>query len=266
MERTHRTLRVHWGATGLAFGLWLLGAILWGRPWLSPVVALCVSALLATVAEVLLPLPLIRQVTALRRDGGLEALLLTPLSSGDIVDGFVIGTTKLLQRWRRCMLVLICVILAAALPVHRWNFASAFTYLAISGVLITWIASNPAPRLYGGFRISVFTGDPRSAHRKQGTWITQFAAGQIWNSLNLYRSLHGLGRLPDFPSGSTMELVITLGVIGILLMFTYGSWGSQPTVRQLAIDELRTLASQPLPSRKDPRLKKWVANKPVPAE
>ena len=266
MERNTRRLRLHWWVVGLAFGLWLLGAVMWGRPWLSPVVALSVSLLLATITEALVPLPLIDRVTALRRNGGLEMLLVTPLCSDAVVDGFALGTSHLLRRWKRRMACLIGIILFAGVLAHHWNPGSVFTYVVASAALLYWTATDPTSRLYGSFRIAAFTGDPRLAHLQQGTWIGQVAFGQLWNAFQFYRTLRGMGRLPDFPTGSTLELVITSAAVVTIIVFGAVARKQRESIRQIAIDELRRLASQPLPSRKDPRLKKWKVNLPVPTD
>jgi hypothetical protein len=70
-----------------------------------------------------------------------------------------------------------------------------------------------------------------------------------------FGSLGGFAR--SFPTGSTVEMVITLVIVFWLLIFMYAIGDSASAMAQPLISQLRSIAQEPLPERNDPRFREW---------
>jgi hypothetical protein len=66
-----------------------------------------------------------------------------------------------------------------------------------------------------------------------------------------------VGRTRTFPRGSTVEMVVMLGVVFWILLFMFANRKSSDSVAQSLVSQLRIIAQEPLPERNDPRFKQW---------
>jgi hypothetical protein len=105
-----------------------------------------------------------------------------------------------------------------------------------------WVAANCGRSVYGGFR-------------KGGSWNRIWTIYWFWMMARTFGALGGFARA--FPTGSTVEMVITLVIVFWLLIFMYAISESSPSMAQPLISQLRSIAQEPLPERNDPRFREW---------
>jgi len=65
------------------------------------------------------------------------------------------------------------------------------------------------------------------------------------------------GQARSFPSGSTVEMWVTLAVVFWVLLFMMAIRKSSDAMGQPLVSQIRWIAQEPLPERHDPRFKEW---------
>lgn len=261
--RNRQCLRLPYALLAGFVGCWIAGMLLWGKPWMASSLALAAMFLLAIVSNSLTGFLLIPHVARSRREGAFLDLLLTPLNPTQIVDGWVEGYAELVDPWRRVVAMVSAGLFVVALFSRSWSGGALISYLIIGGLLLRWTTESDN-RDFARFRVAYFTGNPVLAHlRSSGVWGWIV----VFQGINFYRVFQGLrsmGRPPEFPTGSALELTfVILGVLFIGGLIWAKSRTHENVIRRLAIEELRGLALEPLPSRQDPRLKRWKPDQPL---
>lgn len=264
ITRNRRRLRLPYALLAGFVGCWTAGALQWGKAWVASSVTLAVMLLLLVAASSLAPFLLISQVARSRREGTTSELLLTPLSAAQIADGWVEGYARLVRPWRRVVALVSTGLFLLALSGRTWNIGALVSYLVIGGVLLWWTQRDDGRGLYAGFRLAFFTGNSFLAHlRGSGMWGWVLVLNGF-HYYRLFQYLRNLGRPPEFPTGTALELTfVILGAFLLCCLAWAFAEARQNVVRDLAVSELRGLAVEPLPSRADPRLKRWRPDQPL---
>jgi hypothetical protein len=105
-----------------------------------------------------------------------------------------------------------------------------------------WVAANCGRSVFGGFR-------------KGGSWNRIWTIYWCWMMARTFGALGGFAR--SFPTGSTLEMVITLCIVFWLLILMYAIGDGNNSMAQPLVSQLRSIAQEPLPERNDPRFKEW---------
>ena len=74
----------------------------------------------------------------------------------------------------------------------------------------------------------------------------------MWSSLGAFAI-----KVRSFPTGSTGEMLVTVLVVFLLLLFSMTSAWVADSMTDPLVSQLRAIAQEPLPERNDPRFKLW---------
>lgn len=258
------TGRLWWPYVGLILVglLWLVAAVVWGRPWMASLMGLLLQLSLTLLVAALPELLLAARVARDRQSGAIEELLKTHLTPEQLVVGYVVGIRRLLWPFQLAASGLAGVFWVAGLLTRSWNPWALLSYLVLGGVLLRWMLDRGTRSLYQNFRLSFITGRAGSSLRRGATSI---AFANFYNLFNFYRLIQNIttaGKLAEFPTGHPIEITSVLfGGVVLLLILREGSKATSPA-RNLAIEEMRQIIQEaPIPDD-DPRLKRWDANMP----
>lgn len=262
LRREQSKLRWYRGLLLLLAMLWTAGILWWGKAWLHPIISLGLLLLLFMVTSTTETLLLIAGVGRLRRDGAFEELVVTPLHAAEIVDGFLNGYAGMFHPVRRWTLALAGAVFCGGLTARTWSLGALVSYAVLGGLLIASIRFSRANENFAAFRLALLTGSTALSYAKVGGLNWGLLAGQSFNLFRLFNYLRGMGSLPEFPSGSTLEVALVL--LGGLVVGLMAVGMRHPEGRHLAVDELRRLVSEPLARRRDPRFVRWKAREATP--
>jgi ABC-type Na+ efflux pump permease subunit len=257
--RDRRSVMLSWLAIGCIGFLWLLGWLAWPRLWLSPVNLYSTAFLLLVTTATLRDYAAARRLGEDRRDGALELLLTTSLTPEQIIDGQVHGSRIQFRPIRFGLLVLFTLFVVAGLLARHWNIAAVAVYLSIwvffylicfrrtqqSVIKSAWIALNsgrPALTITGATKKNPFS--------------------LFWILYNMRNITGGAGGgLSRFPSGSVVECCLVIGAAVVIAILWPISRLRRPVyfdeLRERFINEMRSIAQEPVPDPKDSRFKEW---------
>ena len=256
VQQDQRPVIQAWGFVAVICVLWLLGWCAWPRAWPSPLNFYTTALILLAGLDWSISLAASRRIAADRRDGSLELLLTTPLSPANILAGQQAAVAEQFRPVKLAVCGLFLAMLLGGFWARPWTWQGMVTYVALWSVFFfwcwrstrrsvpqaMWVAANCGRALYTGFR-------------QGGAWNRVWTFYWFWMVFRNFQSLGGLGR--SFPSGSTLEMGITLSVLTWLLLMLYAVNKSHPSMADLLVSQLRSIAQEPLPERNDPRFKEW---------
>jgi hypothetical protein len=248
-----------YGAIGLACLFWLLGWLTWPRAWPSTANFFITAMVLVAIVHGFRLFAAARRLGTDRREGMLELLLTTPLTTPEIVDGEVAALAEDFRPLQRLVCGLFVLMMAGGFLVRPWNVRAAITYVLVWGVLCAWCLTHPTGRVLKVMWAALNTGRPVHAvfHTNQNKWTWVWLC---WNAQNLIN--HGFGgKANGFPSGSVLEFVIVciIGVfVGVIYCFGDAKQrGIERETRRRLIMEMRLIAAEPLRDPNDPAFEKW---------
>lgn len=226
----------------------------WGTGWITPLKSLLIGCFLVSVQSSLVHYDLCHRIAKERRQGTLELLLTSPVSPEDIFRGQIEATR---HRFRKVLIFSLIVdvgLCALSLPKHSWNIHSCIVYAELWTFLLYWTMRVHRPRvLPAGFRAGLLTGNP----------LHTFAAGlrrQAWHYYifvgpsGFFAFFNLLGK---FPSGTLGETVlVSFGVFAIAVIAAAATQANPVAVPEW-MREFRTVASTPIPSTEDARVRDW---------
>ncbi len=291
-RRDPRGARVAAWIMGGIVASWLACGIAWPKGGFSTLVILTVLLLLCCLLGPLEAYSIARITARDRRSGAFELLLTTPLNPASILDGYKRGPIVRFRPLRRAVVGFAVMGLGIGLLTRPWNTAAVITYELLIGMGVVWALG--LRRDHAGansFRSAFVTGGAGAAlfgNRGTNSWGVFWTGFQLLRVANLLRGGAGLAQ---FPTGSTWEIILTSVAACIVALFAVahlpsmsanrrdftldeiprfsGSWGVGLMVgessRDVMLDEMRRLASEPISETADPRLKNWQPKEPFPA-
>jgi len=194
-----------------------------------------------------------------RRDSALELLLTTPLTAKELVDGQIEGVQRQFRPLRHFLLGLYVTMLVVGFLTRHWTLAAVFSYLLIWAICFLWALRNPKDSLAFVMWVVLNTGRPTFAllTKKMGwQWI--------WIFINIRSIGRVFGRVSEFPTGSSGELIMIGFFCIIIIVIGANRYSEHATMRDQLITGLRSIAQQPVPDPEDPRLKGWDMKQPLP--
>ncbi len=263
VEQDRRPVAVAWGIVGGVSCIWLAGWCAWPWVWPSPANFYLTAGLLITGMELVMAYAAAQRIGNDRRDGALELLLTTPMSTEEIVDGQCAALKRMFRPVRATVFGICVLMMLGGLLRGGWNTASLVSYVLIwcillgwclrsmdrSTALSMWIGANAARPAYAIFRF-----------RRQGPWYWVI---MVFNFRNIFRAF-GRGSGVHFPTGSPPELIF-VGLFSFVMLCVAATAQFSPNkMRQRLIAELRSIAREPLPATQDPRFKKWDVRQRLP--
>jgi hypothetical protein len=255
-QRDRRPVLQAWGFIASMCIFWVLGWCAWPRLWPSPLNFYTTAMLLLLGVGMLISYAAARRMTEDRRDGALELLLTTPLDPSEMLAGQRAALQEQFQpvKWGLCGLLLLMVL--AGFLTRSWSGFGTVSYLAVwcvffgwcwrsaqrSAPLAMWVAANCGRPFYWSFR-------------KGGLWNrawTIYWFGMVANSFGVFG-----GFAPSFPTGSIAEMVVTVFILFLVLLFMIQARNTPNAMVEPLVSQLRSIAQEPLPERNDPRFKEW---------
>jgi hypothetical protein len=151
---------------------------------------------------------------------------------------------------------LLVLMALAGLLTRGWTKQAVVSYLAVwcvffawcmrsaqrSAPLAMWVAANCGRPMFGLFR----TG---------GGWNRAWAVYWIVIMVNNVGAFGGRAR--SFPTGSTVEMLVTVAMFFWVLLFMAANRSSSNSMSKPLVSQMRLIAQEPLPDRNDPRFKAW---------
>lgn len=258
------TSRLRWAYIGLAIaaGLWCLAALAWGRAWMGSLMGLLIMLFVAFSGSSTAGFLLAAKVARERRNGAMEELLGTQITPEQLVDGHVLGVRRLVRPFQYAAAGFAGTVWLAGLFSRSWNPAALVSYLLIGGILLGFLLSQGTQQLYGTFRAAFVSGRAGAAMGR----ASGFAMANLYNVFNIYRLIRSIvtaGKLPEFPTGGTIETII-VGVVSVGLLLAWAVLRDQSSpARSLAMREMRPLLQEPPLAETDPRWKDWNKSEPI---
>lgn len=255
-QQDRRPVLQAWGFMGAVSVFWLLCCCAWPRVWPTTVNFYSTAIVLLVGTDALMSHAAARRMAADRRDGALELLLTTPLSPDEMLAGQRAALREQFAPVKWVLFGLLVVMALAGLSTRAWGVQALISYLAAwclffawcwqpahrFAPLAMWVAANCGRPIYGTFH----TG---------GAWNRVWFFYWIWtmsNSVGVFT-----GKAVSFPTGSTFEMWVVIGVVLWALIFMAAKARQTNSMVEPLVSQLRSIAQDPLPNRDDPRFKEW---------
>ncbi len=211
-----------------------------------------------------------RSLGEARRDGVYELLLTTPLDPSDIVWGQFVALRWLFQPVARTVLGLEIVMMLGGLALRSWTGSALLVYGLVWMMLLLWAFGLGWRWRATSFVLWVSLNCGRPAH---AVWKTTSLKSWSWFWI-VFNLQFLLSKLSTFPTGSTMEVVLTSIYAGLFLLGCLGSWvfnaGKTHNVginwERRLVTEFREIVREPLPDPHDSRFKKWTGRERFPCD
>jgi hypothetical protein len=165
------------------------------------------------------------------------------------------------RRVTRAVLGFEIAMMLAGLALRGWTAAALSVYGVIWMVLLMWAWDQSWQWRSSAFVIWASLNSGRPAH---AVWRTTGLNSWSWIWI-LFNARFLFSKLPAFPTGSPVEVVLVSIVGGIVLISFLGKWAlnagrtrnfGKNWERRL-VSEFREIVREPLPDPHDPRFKKW---------
>lgn len=253
-QQDRRPVLQAWGFIASVCVFWLLGCCAWPQFWLRPLNFYTTAIVLLFGFDLLVSHTAARRMAADRRDGALELLLTTSLSSQDMLEGQEAALREQFRPVKRGLLGLLMLMALAGLLTRSWTRPGIVSYLVVWGLFFAWCMRSQRPALAmwvaansGRSMYHVFRGEGGRSR----TWLFYWFAF----TANSFGAFGGWAR--SFPRGSLAEAVVSICVVFWVLLFLAATRKSSSSVSKSLVSELRSIAQEPLPERNDPRFKEW---------
>jgi hypothetical protein len=259
-EQDRRPVLMAWGLIGAIVFFWLLGWAAWPRVWPSPMNLYITAFMLVLVQTWTASYAASRRMALDRRDGSLELLLTTSLQPEEIVEGQWEALRAQFRPVRWTVFGLCVLMMLGGFLTRAWNGYAIYSYLLIWSFFLGGSLYRARDASERAMWISLNTG------RTNFTFSTFPRNAWWWWPWMIFNARHfwgGLLRAQQLPSGSRVE-VFTLSAIAVLILVVVvaNAWIT-PKSKKLLIMYMRTIARQPPPDSRDPRLKKWNGLAPL---
>jgi hypothetical protein len=260
-EQDRRPVLLAWAVIGGAVLLWLLGWWAWPRAWPSPVNLFLTALLLASATSWIRTYAAAKAIGLARREGALELLLTTPLRPREMVEGQTAALRAQFRPVRLALFGLFALMMLGGFMTRAWNERAVISYVLIWCLFLGWClyeSPGAAPR---AMWVALNTGRPTfSVFHFQG-WSRW---NLFWMIFNLRNMWGGLTSARKFPSGSVLELVITVSIFVFCVIMVAVVEQTPRETRALLISDMRVIAREPVPDRHDPRFKNWSGHNRLP--
>ncbi|MDB6125342.1 MAG: hypothetical protein JWQ71_4335 [Pedosphaera sp.] len=261
VQRDRRPVLLAYGFIAVIILLWLLGWAAWPHYWLNSATYFLTAILLLFGINYLMLLAAAQRIGNDRRDGNLELLLTTPLTSSEIVAGQLAALRAQFKYVRLIILALFLLMMLAGLLNRSWNGLAIVSYLLLwSGLIVATLISSVSG-LARVMWVALNTARPiHAVYRAQGTpfvWVLI-----IFNLRNIRGNFLGTAQ---FPRGTVTEFIFILIFAFFVIILFAGRKSKQlsdAAYRNLIIRYLHEIAQEPIPSPNDPLFKKWDMNQP----
>ncbi len=245
--------------------LWLVFWAWWRGAWFSNLNLMITAVVLLVSTASLERYAAAKRIGEDRRDGALELLLTTPLEPAEIVEGQLAGIRVQFRLIRKLLFLLFCGMMVGGFLSRKWTVTPMIEYFIIWAVLLTGAARSARNSVPQTMWIALNTGRPLFA-----VFANQKGAGTTWgnfanfynfyNFFNFFTVLGIIGKtLSQFPTGGIGEVIFIGFGFFIWILFLSSRFFREQVVPMQTnlIQEMRSVATDPVPDPQDPRYKKW---------
>ena len=241
--------------TGICL-LWLFGWRAWGKFWPSTMNFFITALLLIKIIDWFMVHSAARRIGQARRDLALELLLTTPLTPEQIVDGQLSALKAQFRPLRWIVFGLSVLMLVWGFMTRSWQTEAIVSYLFIWCIFFVLCLRQPHFTLVSAMWVSLNSGRPmlalfRAGNKNGWQWIWI-----VFQLRNIGRTLSG-GTMGRFPTGSFGELILVSVAAVLVPLFMVATASEARKMRARLVDEMRSIAQEPVPDPHDPRFKKW---------
>ncbi len=241
---------------------WLACWAAWPQSWPSVPNLFLTATLLNLTLWWIIRYTAARSFGEARRDGAYELLLTTPLDPSDILRGQFEALRCHFRLVARAVLGAEAAMMLGGLALRSWTTSSLYDYFVVWMLLALWTLHLGSQWRANSLVLWVSLNCGRPA---QAVWRSTGFRSWFWFLMVFGNFQFMLAKLPTFPTGSTLEVVLT-SIYGVLFLIggfaswvfrigkSYNAWSNWE--RRL-VYEFREIVREPLPDPHDPRFKKW---------
>jgi hypothetical protein len=254
-QRRQRPALLAWGGIFLICFIWLLGWCAWPHAWPSNFNFFLTAMLLLLFERTLQTYSAARQIGEDRRNGTLELILTTLLTPNQILAGQLDALEEQFRVVRRALCGIFLLMALAGLVMRSWTPSALILYVAIWSLFFSFSLRRSTGQNTLTLWVALNTGRPAFAVFRSQNFGWQW----IWIFYNASRIRSALGSsaTAQFPTGSLAEYC-AFGFVAFLMCLVYAvRWKNPALLRERFIDNMRSIAQEPVPGPQDERLKRW---------
>jgi hypothetical protein len=263
IEQDRRPSVLAWIIVGGSVSLWGLGWLAWRQDWLTTTNLFAVATIVAIAFYWLELQSVAQQMARERRDGTLELLLTTPMTSTEIVDALLDAPAHQLRAPRYVALVFFVMMMIAGFFVRLWNAAAIATYVMVWIILCWFVIARPRNTLVKIIWVALISGRTAFALYRTHTYSYSWL---IVASFNFYRVAVNFGNASiQFPKGTALE-VVSVAFVGAIVAVVAFVALEPPELLNTLRAQMHSIAQRPVPDPDDPRFRAWKdIQQPFPA-